>query len=83
MRRLDVLDEPIDVVLGGGVLTAGHALLMDEIDRLLHAAGTAGDARPSSQAPPVVGAALLGLDRIEAADGAHQRLRESFRVPAL
>ena len=28
-RRLGVVDEPIDVVLGGGVLTAGHRLLMD------------------------------------------------------
>ncbi len=30
------------------------------------------------EAPPIVGAALLGLDRIEAADGAQERLRESF-----
>ena len=32
------------------------------------------------EAPPILGAALLGLDRIEATDGAHKRLRESFRV---
>jgi hypothetical protein len=52
---------------------------MDEITRLL------ADAAPLAvprvvEAPPIVGAALLGLDRIEAANGAQQRLRESFRV---
>ena len=81
IRRLGVLDEPIDVILGGGVVTAGHALLMDEIARLL------GEAAPHAvlrvvEAPPIVGAALLGLDRIDAADGAQERLRESFRVTA-
>ncbi len=81
MRRLDVLDEPIDVVLGGGVITAGHAQLMDEIHRLL------GDRAPLATTtvvgtPPVVGAALLGLDRIGAPAPARERLKDSFRVPA-
>ena len=82
MRRLDVLDEPIDVVLGGGVITAGHALLMDEIHRLLR------DQAPLAtttvvRAPPVVGAALLGLDRIGAPASARERLRDAFRLPAV
>ena len=77
MRRLGVLDEPFDVVLGGGVLTAGHPLLMDEIHRLL------GEEAPLAsttvvRTPPVVGAALLGLDRIGAAPPARARLRASF-----
>ena len=77
MRRLDVLGEPIPVVLGGGVLTAGHAQLMDEItDRLADAAPLA---EPQVvRTPPVVGAALLGLDRIEAPPEVRARLRESF-----
>jgi N-acetylglucosamine kinase-like BadF-type ATPase len=79
IRRLGVLDSPLDVVLGGGVLTARHPLLMDEITRLLAAAAPLAVPRVV-EAPPIVGAALLGLDRIEAADGAQQRLRESFRV---
>jgi N-acetylglucosamine kinase-like BadF-type ATPase len=76
-RRLGVLDEPIDVVLGGGVLTAGHRLLMDEIsDRL---AREAPQARPRVVAtPPVVGAALLALDRIGGSPAAQQRLREEY-----
>jgi N-acetylglucosamine kinase-like BadF-type ATPase len=78
IRRLGVAGEPIDVVLGGGVLTAGHPLLMDRITELL--AAQAPLARPSVVgAPPILGAALLGLDRVEAPAGAQARLRESFR----
>jgi N-acetylglucosamine kinase-like BadF-type ATPase len=81
MRRLGVLDEPIDVVLGGGVLTAGHALLMDEIDHLL--LEQAPQARTTVvRTPPVVGAALLGLDRIGATPDARERLRDDYRLPA-
>jgi N-acetylglucosamine kinase-like BadF-type ATPase len=77
MRRLGVLGEPIPVVLGGGVLTAGHQQLMDEIERLLAEAAPLAEPRVV-RTPPVVGAALLGLDRIGAASGVRDRLRESF-----
>ena len=77
MRRLGVLGEPIPVVLGGGVLTAGHPQLMDEIERRL------AEAAPHASSsvvrmPPVVGAALLGLDRIGASPDVRERLRQSF-----
>jgi N-acetylglucosamine kinase-like BadF-type ATPase len=77
MRRLGVLGEPIPVVLGGGVLTAEHPQLMDEIHRLL------GERAPLAtwtvvRTPPVVGAALLGLDRLGAPPAARARLRESY-----
>jgi N-acetylglucosamine kinase-like BadF-type ATPase len=78
MRRLDVLDESFDVVLGGGVLTAGHALLMDEIDRLLREEAPLATTTVV-RTPPVVGAALLGLDRIGAPPCAGERLRDWFR----
>lgn len=77
LRRLDLLDESVDVVLGGGVLTAGHALLLDPIDRLLSEQAPKALARLVTD-PPVVGAALLGLDRIGASVQAHTRLRRSF-----
>lgn len=75
LTRLGVAAEPIDVVLGGGVLTAGHVRLMEGIDRLL------GHRAPHARtrvvtAPPVVGAALLGLDRIGADQEAKARLRK-------
>jgi N-acetylglucosamine kinase-like BadF-type ATPase len=77
VRRLGVLEEPIDVVLGGGVLTAGHALLMDAITSGL--AERAPKAAPRVvTAPPILGAALLGLDRIGAPPAAQERLRAAF-----
>jgi N-acetylglucosamine kinase-like BadF-type ATPase len=80
MRRLDVLDEQIDVVLGGGVLTAGHPMLVETVVRLLSAA--APKAVPHLvDVPPVVGAALLGLDRTKAAPTAHAQLRAAFAPP--
>jgi N-acetylglucosamine kinase-like BadF-type ATPase len=81
IRRLGVLDEPIEVLLGGGVVTAGHPLLMTEIARLLAVAAPHAVLRVV-EAPPIVGAALLGLDRIDAGDGAQERLRYSFRMAA-
>ena len=77
MRRLGVLGEPITVVLGGGVLTAGHPKLMDEIDRRLAEAAPLAEPRVV-RTPPVFGAALLGLDSIGAAHDVRERLRESF-----
>jgi N-acetylglucosamine kinase-like BadF-type ATPase len=81
MRRLGILGEPVPVVLGGGVLTAEHPQLMDEIHRLL------GEQAPLAtvsvvRTPPVVGAALLGLDRLGAPAAALARLRGSSAVLA-
>jgi N-acetylglucosamine kinase-like BadF-type ATPase len=81
MRRLGVLGEPITVVLGGGVLTAGHPQLMDEIDRMLSEAAPLAEPRVV-RTPPVVGAALLGLDRVEAPRSIRDRLRTSFAALA-
>ncbi|HEY3531438.1 MAG TPA: BadF/BadG/BcrA/BcrD ATPase family protein [Nocardioides sp.] len=81
MRRLGVLEQSFPVVLGGGVLTAGHKQLMEEINRLLADAAPLAEPRVV-RTPPVVGAALLGLDRVEAPPGVRERLRESFAGPA-
>jgi N-acetylglucosamine kinase-like BadF-type ATPase len=78
MRRLEVLREPIDVVLGGGVLTAGHAILMDTISDLLTAEAPLAVIRVVTT-PPVVGAGLLGLDAVGAPAAARDRLREGYR----
>jgi N-acetylglucosamine kinase-like BadF-type ATPase len=75
MRRLDVLDERFDVILGGGVLTAGHPLLMDDIHRLLLEQAPLASTTVV-RTPPVVGAALLGLDRIGAPSSAGEKLRD-------
>jgi len=77
IRRLGVVDVPIDVVLGGGVLTAGHRGLMDEIGRRLTEEAPYAVARVV-EAPPILGAALLALDRIDAAPEARARLRTTW-----
>ena len=77
IRRLGVLEEPIDVVLGGGVLTAGHALLVDGITSGLAERAPKAAVRVVT-APPILGAALLGLDRIGASDRAAANLRATY-----
>ncbi|MEV4438679.1 BadF/BadG/BcrA/BcrD ATPase family protein [Streptomyces sp. NPDC049577] len=74
LTRLELLDADVPVILGGGVLTARHPLLHDRIVALL--ARQAPRAVPRVvAAPPVLGAALLGLDRLGAPAGAYRRLR--------
>jgi N-acetylglucosamine kinase-like BadF-type ATPase len=73
LRRLDLLEEPVDVILGGGVLTAGHALLLNSIDEGLALGAPKARARVVGS-PPVLGAALLGLDAIAAPPDAKARL---------
>jgi N-acetylglucosamine kinase-like BadF-type ATPase len=80
LRRLDLLGEPVTVVLGGGVLTAGHPVLLDRVKQSL--AEVAPKAVPRVvDVPPVVGAALLGLDHTAAGASAQERLRAAFAPP--
>ncbi|MGC4942312.1 N-acetylglucosamine kinase [Kribbella sp. DT2] len=77
LGRLDLLDTPTPVILGGGVLTANHPLLLEEITTQLAAA--APQAIPQIvEVPPVVGAILLGLDHTEAAPEAHTTIRTAY-----
>ncbi|MEU5598254.1 BadF/BadG/BcrA/BcrD ATPase family protein [Streptomyces sp. NPDC020298] len=77
LSRLDLLDEETPVLLGGGVLTAGHAQLDDRIGELLAARAPKAVARVVT-ASPVLGAALLGLDRLGAAAEAGERARSHW-----
>ncbi|MEU7890679.1 BadF/BadG/BcrA/BcrD ATPase family protein [Microbispora bryophytorum] len=77
MRRLGLLAAPCDVVLGGGVLTARHPLLTSLVERRY--AKRAPLARlVVAGVPPIVGAALLGLDRLGAPPEAYARVRAHF-----
>ncbi|MEU7912401.1 N-acetylglucosamine kinase [Microbispora bryophytorum] len=77
MRRLGLLTAPCDVVLGGGVLTARHPLLTSLVERRY--AERAPLARlVVADVPPIVGAALLGLDRLGAPPEAYARVRAHF-----
>jgi N-acetylglucosamine kinase-like BadF-type ATPase len=77
LTRLELLEEETPVLLGGGVLTAGHGQLDDGVRELLAARAPKAVARVV-RARPVLGAALLGLDRLGAAPEAQERTRSHF-----
>ncbi|GAA2525395.1 MULTISPECIES: N-acetylglucosamine kinase [Streptomyces] len=77
LTRLGLLDEETPVVLGGSVLAAEHPRLIDRVRTLL--ADRAPKAVPRVVTTgPVLGAALLGLDRLAAPPESHHRLRAHF-----
>ncbi|MGW2926134.1 N-acetylglucosamine kinase [Streptomyces fungicidicus] len=77
LTRLGLLDEPAPVLLGGGVLAARDPRLEGRIRALL--AERAPEAEPRVvTSRPVLGAALLGLDRMGAAGEAQGRVRTYF-----
>jgi N-acetylglucosamine kinase-like BadF-type ATPase len=76
MRRLDLTGLATPIILGGGVITARNPLLMGGITRQLAEAAPRAEVRVID-VPPVVGAALLGLDHAQAPPSAKGRLRAS------
>ncbi|MYU22298.1 BadF/BadG/BcrA/BcrD ATPase family protein [Streptomyces sp. SID8352] len=77
LTRLELLDEETPVLLGGSVLAARHPRLDGRIrERLAERAPLAVPRVVTS--PPVLGAVLLGLDRVGADAGAQERAREHF-----
>lgn len=77
LTRLGLLEEEAPVLLGGSVLAARHPQLNDRIAELLSARAPKAVVRVVSE-PPVLGAALLGLDRTRAAPEVHRRLRAQY-----
>ncbi|MET9765925.1 BadF/BadG/BcrA/BcrD ATPase family protein [Streptomyces sp. NPDC006415] len=77
LDRLDLLEEEVPVLLGGSVLAARHPQLNDRIAALLAARAPKAEVRVVTE-PPVLGAALLGLDRTGAAPEVHRRLRARY-----
>ncbi|WP_406494162.1 ATPase [Streptomyces sp. NBC_00846] len=77
LGRLDLLDEEAPVVLGGSVLAARHPRLDGGIAELLAVRAPKAVVRVVTE-PPVLGAALLGLDHMGAAAGVRERLRAQY-----
>lgn len=77
LARLGLLEEEVPVVLGGAVLAARHPALDSRIAGLLAVRAPKARVRVVS-APPVLGAALLGLDHTGAAPRAHNTLRAHY-----
>lgn len=77
LSRLDLLATPAPVLLGGSILAARRPGLDTGVRTAL--ARRAPHAEPRVvTAPPVLGAALLGLDAAGAGAGAYERVREWY-----
>ena len=77
LTRLDLTGRAVPVVLGGGILQAGHARLLARISRGV--AALAPEARPVVlTAPPIAGAALLALAGAGGSPEALARARLAF-----
>jgi N-acetylglucosamine kinase-like BadF-type ATPase len=77
IRRLGLGDDDVDVVLGGGVFRRDDPAFLERIRAGIAAVAPAATVRQAT-APPVVGAALLGLDRLGAPRAAADRLRAAL-----
>jgi N-acetylglucosamine kinase-like BadF-type ATPase len=73
LTRLDLTEEPVEVILGGGLLRSGDSRLLAAIEAGLHEVGPQITACVSA-ASPIVGAALLALDEFGAGEAAQKRL---------
>jgi N-acetylglucosamine kinase-like BadF-type ATPase len=75
--RLGLAGEKVEIVLGGSVLQSGNRRLLDGIEAGLREVGPHVVIRVASSRP-IVGAALTGLDRLDATAGAKARAREEL-----
>jgi N-acetylglucosamine kinase-like BadF-type ATPase len=74
ITRLDLRREPLEVLLGGGLLRAGDGRLLGSIEQGLRELGEQIVVQRTAS-PPVVGAALFGLDALGAGEEAGARAR--------
>jgi N-acetylglucosamine kinase-like BadF-type ATPase len=75
IERLELADEPVEVLLGGGLLQGGDGRLIEAIGSgVSRVSPSIAVSRASS--PPIVGAALLALDAVGATPGALARARK-------
>jgi len=74
LERLGLTDETVEVMLGGGMFRSGDPRLLGAIDRGLRGVGPGLSARVTDS-PPIVGAALLGLDEVGGSSEAAARVR--------
>ncbi len=77
LERLDLTATPVEVVLGGGLMQSGDERLISAVASGLQDVAPSATVRVTSS-PPVVGAALLGLDELGASPEAQRRAREEL-----
>ncbi len=74
LHQLDMTDSPVQVVLGGSVLTSSGSILLDDISTSIRAEAPKAETSLCTTRP-VVGAALAGLSLAGADGSAQSRLR--------
>jgi N-acetylglucosamine kinase-like BadF-type ATPase len=74
LTRLDLTNEPAEVLLGGGVLQDVDGDVLAAIKAGLAEIGPQVTVRPTAS-PAIIGAALIGLDALDADDATQERLR--------
>ena len=77
LERLELSREPVEVALGGGLMQAGNPALIGAIETGVKEIAPAATVHVTGS-PPVIGAALLGLDELEAGPEAQERLRREL-----
>jgi N-acetylglucosamine kinase-like BadF-type ATPase len=77
LKRLDLDDRLVEVLLGGGLLSGEDGRLVSAIEAGLNQTHPQVVVQRSS-APPIVGAALLALDQVDAGTDAQERLRREI-----
>ena len=77
VERLELVDEEVEVVLGGGLLQSGNRRLLQRIEDGLREVGP--HLVPHvARSRPIAGAVLLGLDKLGAEPRAYTRAREEL-----
>ncbi len=74
VERLTLTGEDVEIVVGGGLMRGAEPDLLERIEAGLSAVGPGLGLRRTSL-PPIVGAALLGLDAVGASPAAQARVR--------
>jgi hypothetical protein len=77
LTRLGLEREAVEVLLGSGLLRAGDQRLQGAILEGLAEVGERISVH-TTDAPPVVGSALLGLDRLSVSEVAKERVRREL-----
>jgi N-acetylglucosamine kinase-like BadF-type ATPase len=77
LARLELTSQPVEVLLGGGVLQSADGDLLRAIRAALSDVGPDITVRPTAT-PAIVGAALLGLDELQAGAEAQDRARREL-----
>jgi len=77
LERLDLTSRPVEVLLGGGILRPGNGKLEAAIEAGLREVGRQVTVR-NTESPPIVGAALMGLDELGAGSDAQARARSEL-----